>query len=135
MFLTGGRTGLNLDGVFRRGNPSGTPLFPLLIERQEQLDYRPPRQVSADGDFASQENLGQAKKGFRIYYEMIRFRHSGIYRVRAVFLRRLEHGHDVFPFAPRMDGVGGRKNVPSAGSRLPDRLFHDIDHFFLRCEG
>lgn len=62
VFLTGGRTGLILDCVIRRGNPSDTSLFPVLIERQEQLYDRPPRQVSADGGFASQENLRQAKK-------------------------------------------------------------------------
>ena len=61
VFLTGGGTGLILDCVVERGNPSDTSLFPVLIERQERLYGRPPRQVSADGGFASQNNLGQAK--------------------------------------------------------------------------
>lgn len=62
VFLTGGKTGLILDCVIERGNPSDTALFPVLIQRQEQLYGRPPRQASADGGFASQENLRQAKE-------------------------------------------------------------------------
>lgn len=61
VFLTGGRTGLILDCVVERGNPSDTSMFPVLIERQERLYDRPPRQVSADGGFASQKNLETAK--------------------------------------------------------------------------
>jgi IS5 family transposase len=61
VFLTGGRTGLILDCVMERGNPNDTVLFPLLLERQERLYDRPPRQVTADGGFASQENLREAK--------------------------------------------------------------------------
>jgi IS5 family transposase len=61
VFLTGGQTGLILDCVVERGNPNDTVLFPVLMERQERLYDRPPRQVSADGGFASQDNLRQAK--------------------------------------------------------------------------
>ncbi|MFB3926934.1 MAG: ISNCY family transposase [Syntrophales bacterium] len=61
VFLTGGATGLILDCVIERGNPSDTALFPVLLERQEKLYDRPPRQVSADGGFASKENLRDAK--------------------------------------------------------------------------
>lgn len=61
VFLTGGRTGLILDCVMERGNPNDAVLFPILLDRQEQLYDRPPRQVSADGGFASQENLRDAK--------------------------------------------------------------------------
>ena len=61
VFLTGGRTGLILDCIVERGNPSDTGMFPVLIERQEGLYDRPPRQVSADGGFASQKNLETAK--------------------------------------------------------------------------
>jgi IS5 family transposase len=62
VFLTGGRTGLVLDCIVERGNPGDTSLFPVLIERQERLYDRPPRQVSADGGFASQKNLDEAKE-------------------------------------------------------------------------
>ena len=61
VFLTGGKTGMILDCVMERGNPNDTVLFPILIERQERVYGRPPRQVSADGGFASQENLKKAK--------------------------------------------------------------------------
>jgi len=61
VFLTGGKTGMVLDCVMERGNPNDTVLFPILIERQERVYGRPPRQVSADGGFASQENLRKAK--------------------------------------------------------------------------
>ena len=61
VFLTGGKTGMILDCVMERGNPNDTVLFPILMERQERVYGRPPRQVSADGGFASQENLKKAK--------------------------------------------------------------------------
>ena len=61
VFLTGGKTGMVLDCVLERGNPNDTVLFPILIERQERGYGRPPRQLSADGGFASQENLQKAK--------------------------------------------------------------------------
>jgi IS5 family transposase len=62
VFLTGGKSGLILDCVTERGNPNDTTLFPILIERQERQYHRPPRQVAADGGFASQENLEWAKE-------------------------------------------------------------------------
>jgi IS5 family transposase len=62
VFLTGGRTGLILDCVIERGNPNDAVWFPILLGRQEQFYERPPRQVSADGGFASQENLRDAKR-------------------------------------------------------------------------
>jgi transposase, IS5 family len=61
VFLTGGKTGMILDCVLERGNPNDTVLFPILMGRQERVYGRPPRQVSADGGFASQENLEKAK--------------------------------------------------------------------------
>jgi IS5 family transposase len=62
VFLTGGPTGLILDCIVERGNPNDTSMFPVLIERQERFYDRPPRQVSADGGFASQQNLQEAKE-------------------------------------------------------------------------
>jgi len=61
VFLTGGPTGVILDCRIERGNPSDTSLFPVLLDNQERLYGRPPRQVSADGGFASQKNLEEAK--------------------------------------------------------------------------
>jgi IS5 family transposase len=61
VFLTGGATGLILDCVIERGNPNDTVLFPVLLKRQERLYDRPPRQVTADGGFASRDNLREAR--------------------------------------------------------------------------
>jgi IS5 family transposase len=62
LFLTGGQSGLVLDCVIKRGNPADATLFIPLLERQEELFQRPPRQVAADGGFASVDNLRQAKQ-------------------------------------------------------------------------
>ncbi len=61
VFLTGGVSGMILDCLVVRGNPADASLFPRLIERQEQLFWRVPRQTAADGGFASGENLRWAK--------------------------------------------------------------------------
>ncbi len=62
VFLTGGKSGLILDCVTERGNPCDIVFFPILVERQERLYNRPPRQVAADGGFASRENLEWGKE-------------------------------------------------------------------------
>lgn len=66
VYLTGGRSGLILDCRVVRGNPRDSSLFSELICRQEGLYGRVPRQVAADGGFASLDNLGWAKgKGIK----------------------------------------------------------------------
>jgi IS5 family transposase len=62
VFLTGGRSGLILDCRVARGNPRDSSLFSELISRQEGLYGRVPRQVAADGGFASVDNLNWAKQ-------------------------------------------------------------------------
>jgi transposase, IS5 family len=62
LFVAGGQSGLVLDCVIQRGNPADSNLFVPLLERQEKLFQRVPRQVAADGGFASVDNLRQAKK-------------------------------------------------------------------------
>ena len=61
LFMAGGRSGLVLDCVIERGNPADSSRFLPLLERQKQLFARVPRQVAADGGFASVDNLRQAK--------------------------------------------------------------------------
>jgi IS5 family transposase len=61
IFLTGGSSGLILDCLIEQGNPSDAMIYPSLLERQIDLFHRPPRQVAADGGFASQDNLKIAK--------------------------------------------------------------------------
>ncbi|MGA7874816.1 MAG: ISNCY family transposase [Desulfoferrobacter sp.] len=62
LFLAGGGSGLILDCVIERGNPADSEMFKPLVERQKQIFNRAPRQTSADGGFASQENLKWAKE-------------------------------------------------------------------------
>lgn len=61
VFLTGGSCGLILDCLIVRGNPKDSSMFSQMIERQQVLYNRVPRQVAADGGFASQDNLNWAK--------------------------------------------------------------------------
>jgi IS5 family transposase len=61
VFLTGGSFGLILDCLVERGNPADAAMFPVMLDRQEHLFQRLPRQVASDGGFASRDNLHQAK--------------------------------------------------------------------------
>jgi transposase, IS5 family len=61
LFVVGGESGLILDSVIERGNPADSAMFLPMLDRQEKLFNRPPRQVSGDGGFASRENLRKAK--------------------------------------------------------------------------
>lgn len=62
VFLTGGKSGLILDCMIVSGNPADTDLFIPLLERQEHIYGKPPRQTAADGGFASLDNLNRAKQ-------------------------------------------------------------------------
>jgi IS5 family transposase len=61
VFLAGGSCGLLLDRLIVRGNPKDSSMFSQMIERQQLLYNRVPRQLAADGGFASQDNLSWAK--------------------------------------------------------------------------
>ena len=61
LFLTGGVSGLMLDGEVVRGNPADAAQFQPWRQRQFDLYGRWPRQVSFDGCFASRANLEWAK--------------------------------------------------------------------------
>ncbi len=61
VFLTGGESGLILDCVIERGNPADSSMFVPLMDRQKEIYGRFPRQVAADGGFASQTNLKAGK--------------------------------------------------------------------------
>ncbi|MBV5344065.1 MAG: ISNCY family transposase, partial [Rhodoferax sp.] len=62
IFLTGGVSTMILDCLIVRGNPADTTKYGLLLSRQQELYNRMPRQVSADGGFASKDNLAFAKE-------------------------------------------------------------------------
>lgn len=62
VFLSGGASGLVLDCVIRDGNPADSTLSTPMLQRQEEIYGRPPRQAALDGGFASKENLRAAKE-------------------------------------------------------------------------
>jgi IS5 family transposase len=59
--LTTGVSGLVLDCVIEDGNPADSTLAVEMVERQEQIYGRPPRQVCFDGGFASKNNVEDIK--------------------------------------------------------------------------
>jgi IS5 family transposase len=61
VFLTGGASNLILDCLIERGNPADSDRYRELLERHKEQFGRAPRQVSADGGFASRNNLAIAK--------------------------------------------------------------------------
>lgn len=61
IFLTGGASNLILDCLIERGNPADSECFKELLDRQEKYYGRLPRQTTADGGFASKDNLKYAK--------------------------------------------------------------------------
>src|SRR5208283_3224457 len=61
VFLTVGESGLIVDCLIERGNPADSSMFVPLMERQKNIYGRSPRQVAADGGFASKENVRDGK--------------------------------------------------------------------------
>ena len=61
IFVTGGVSSMILDCLIIRGDPADTSQYQSLLMRQQDLYDRMPRQVSADGGFASKDNLTFAK--------------------------------------------------------------------------
>lgn len=55
--LTNGRSGLIVDWVVEDGNPADSTLATRMIERQQEIYGRVPRQVAFDGGYASKKNL------------------------------------------------------------------------------
>jgi transposase, IS5 family len=62
LFLVGGASGLILDCVMEPGNPADSAKYLELLDRQNEIFGRYPRQSSADGGFASKDNLEKAKE-------------------------------------------------------------------------
>jgi IS5 family transposase len=57
-----GSSNLILDCLMERGNPADTEQFMTMLERQQEIYGRMPRQVAADGGYASKDNLAKAKE-------------------------------------------------------------------------
>lgn len=62
VFLTGGASTLILDCLIESGNPADSDQYQNLLKRHEEILGRMPRQVTADGGFASKDNLVFAKE-------------------------------------------------------------------------
>lgn len=66
VFLSAGKSNLILDCVIEKGNPADSEMFPILLDRHIQRFGTPPRDLAADGGFASKINGTTAKsKGVR----------------------------------------------------------------------
>jgi IS5 family transposase len=61
VFLTGGKSTMILDCLIVRGNPADSETYIPMLERQQAQFGRMPRQVTADGGFASKDNRAYAK--------------------------------------------------------------------------
>jgi IS5 family transposase len=61
VFLSGGASTMILGCLIIRGNPADTDQYRSLLEQHKEWYGRMPRQVSADGGFASKDNLAFAK--------------------------------------------------------------------------
>lgn len=59
--LTSGKSGLILDVVVESGNPADSERFIPLLDRHIKHYGKPPRQVAADGGYASTDNLKEGK--------------------------------------------------------------------------
>lgn len=59
--MTTGKSGVVLDCLMPRGNPNDSVMFEKLLNRQKEILGKTPRQMSADGGFASKDNLEKAK--------------------------------------------------------------------------
>ena len=59
--LSTGRSGLVLDVVIEVGNPADAERFLPMLDRHIKQYGKPPRQMAADGGYASIENLHEAK--------------------------------------------------------------------------
>ena len=62
VFLTAGKSGIVTDCQLVQGNPSDKEYFLDLISKQKQVFGKVPRQVTADGGFASEDNVYDAKE-------------------------------------------------------------------------
>lgn len=61
VFLSGGASTMILDCLIVRGNPADTDRYKQMLDRHNENYGLMPCQVSADGGFASQDNLAYAK--------------------------------------------------------------------------
>jgi IS5 family transposase len=61
LFFTTGKSNLVLDCKIPNGNPADATMFMEMVQALKEIYKKPPRQISADGGFASIENVQNAK--------------------------------------------------------------------------
>jgi IS5 family transposase len=86
--LTTGRSGLILDLVVEAGNPADSDRLLPMLDRHVAIYGQPPVQMAADGGFASQDNLVQAKaRGVRdmAFHKKVGLRIEDMVRSRWVY--------------------------------------------------
>ena len=59
--FTTGKSGMVLDVYIEEGNPADSARLCPMIQRQQEIYGRAPRQAAADGGYASRDNLREAK--------------------------------------------------------------------------
>ena len=96
--LTTGRNGLILDLVVEAGNPADSERLLPMLERHIARHGEAPRQLAADGGFATRDNLSQAKaRGVRdmAFHKKRGLRIEAMVRSRWVYrkLRKLPRWH------------------------------------------
>jgi IS5 family transposase len=62
VFLSGGKSNLILDCLIAKGNPADSEQYIPMLKRHTAAFGKMPRQASADGGFASKDNLKDAKE-------------------------------------------------------------------------
>ncbi len=62
IFLSAGKSGIVTDCLVVKGNPNDATVFNELLERQKEVLGKTPKKLSADGGFASKDNLQKAKQ-------------------------------------------------------------------------
>ena len=60
--FTTGKSGMILDAYIEEGNPADASRLCPMLQRQQEIYGRAPRQAAADGGYASKENLREAKE-------------------------------------------------------------------------
>lgn len=60
--FTTGKSGMVLDVYIEEGNPADAARLCPMLQRQQEIYGKVPRQAAADGGYASQENLREAKE-------------------------------------------------------------------------
>ena len=121
--LVTGKSGLILDVVIEAGNPADAERFLPMLDRHIARCGTPPRQMAADGGYASRDNLDQAKGARRHRCRLPQKARPG------------RRGHDQEPLgctascatsAPASRPASPASSAPTAAARC---TWRGLDHF------